>query len=83
MIPKQMFGKYMVTSHSESIKNDKQRMTVDMHHLPGADLLNQFEEHGWVMECAPVLVPAQAGVRFCIWFVSNTPDPTQPRPVNA
>lgn len=77
-----IFGKYQVSSHSVSIKNTKQRMTVNMAHLPGADLLNQFDEHGWELECAPVQVGGPNGYWF-VWFVSNTPDPTQPRPLDA
>lgn len=80
-----IFGKYNVTSHSVSIKNTTQRMTIDMHHLPGADVLNLFDEHGWQMECSPVFVKRLVDNTpvYCVWFVSNTPDPTQPRPLES
>lgn len=79
---KAMFGTYQVTSHAVSAKTTKQRMTIDFPTLPGAELLTQFDDHGWEVEMGPTdLFEHYSKSAFCVWFVSNTPDPTQPMPV--
>lgn len=82
MSEKAMFGSYEVSSHAVSIKTLEQRMTIDFRTLPGAELLTQFADHGWEVEMGPThLFEAYGKDAYCIWFVSTTPDPTQPMPV--